>query len=133
MTRQGKPFAALTVGLVCLVTGGWQAPHNAGLPTAAEINGILRELSEITGFAIHRELPFSSVTREQVNQYLKEQIKETVKPAEIQAEEVSLKMLGYVPENFDLRQTTIKILTEQAAAFYDFHRRKLFISDWATV
>jgi hypothetical protein len=26
----------------------------------------------------------------------------------------------------------IDLLTEQAAAFYDFHRKKLFISDWAT-
>jgi len=36
-----------------------------------------------------------------------------------------------VPADFDLRQTTIDLLTEQAAAFYDFHQKKLFISEWA--
>ncbi|HYA18871.1 MAG TPA: hypothetical protein VEF06_15460, partial [Bryobacteraceae bacterium] len=133
MRLRGKLSRILAVGLVALAAGAWQPPRNPGLPSAAEINGILRELSDITGFAIHRELPFASVTRDQVNGYLKEQIRETVKPQEIQAEEVSLKMLGFVPDDFDLKQTTIDLLTEQAAAFYDFHRRKLFISDWATV
>ncbi len=101
------------------------------LPTTAEINSILRELSDITGFAIHKELPFQMVTRDQVNQYLKEQIKRNVKPAEIRAEEVTLKKFGFAPPDFDLKKTTIDLLTEQAAAFYDFHRKKLFISDWA--
>jgi hypothetical protein len=132
MHRRGRVLLALIAGLVSLVTGAWQPPRKAGLPSTVEINGILKELADITGFTIRHELPFESVTREQVNQYLKEQIKETVKPDEIRAEEISLKMLGFVPANFDLKQTTIDLLTEQAAAFYDFHRRKLFISDWAT-
>jgi hypothetical protein len=71
------------------------------------------------------------VTRDQVNSYLKEQIKHSVKPDEIRAEELTLKKFGFVPSDFDLRKTTIDLLTEQAAAYYDFHRRKLFISDWA--
>lgn len=71
------------------------------------------------------------VTRDQVNRYLKEQIKRNVKPDEIRAEEVTLKKFGFVPPDFDLKKTTIDLLTEQAAAFYDFHRKKLFISDWA--
>lgn len=132
MRPRGKLVRVIAVGLIAIVAGAWQ-PKNPGLPTAAEINGILKELADITGFTIHRELPFAAINREQVNDYLKEQIRETVKPQEIQAEEVSLKMLGFVPEDFDLKQTTIDLLTEQAAAFYDFHRRKLFISDWATV
>lgn len=106
-------------------------PEPVGLPSKAEIQGILHELSDISGFTVHRDLPFESVTREQVNQYVKEQIKQSVRPSEIQAEEVSLKMLGFVPKDFDLKKATIDLLTEQAAAFYDFKRRKLFISDWA--
>lgn len=100
-------------------------------PTAAEIHSVLQELSAITGFRIRRQLPFAMVTREQVNRYLKEQIKHNVKPAELRAEEITLKKFGFVPPDFDLKKTTIDLLTEQAAAFYDFHRKKLFISDWA--
>ena len=58
-------------------------------------------------------------------------IKEATRPSELRAEELTLKKFGFVPQNFDLRKNTIDLLTEQAAAFYDFHRKKLFISDWA--
>jgi predicted component of type VI protein secretion system len=101
------------------------------LPDAAEIDTILHGLSDITGFRVRRQLPFQLITRDQVNAYVKDQIKQSVRPKEIHAEELSLKKLGFVPADFDLKQTTIDLLTEQAAAFYDFHRKKLFISEWA--
>jgi hypothetical protein len=118
-----------------MLLGGLQTPlssETAKLPTAEEINSVLRELSEITGFRIRRQLPFARISREEVNEYLKEQIRRSVKPDEIRAEETTLKKFGFAPPDFDLKQTTIDLLTEQAAAFYDFRRKKLFISDWAT-
>jgi hypothetical protein len=131
--RAGR-FAGLAV--LVILAGGWEKPRasvSPKLPTAEEINGVLNELSDITGFHVRKQLPFELITRDQVNQYLKEQIRKSVKPDEIRAEEVTLKKFGFVPANFDLKQTTIDLLTEQAAAFYDFRRKKLFISDWATV
>ena len=101
------------------------------LPTKTEINGVLRDLADITGFRVRRQLPFQMVTRDEVNKYLKNQLRHSVKPAEVRAEETTLRKFGFVPPDFDLRKTTIELLTEQAAAFYDFHRKKLFISDWA--
>ncbi len=131
-------YAGLIV--IVLLAGAWRSPAAAPapalpskLPTAAEINSILQELSGITGFRIRKQLPFASITRDEVNRYIKEQIRESVKPDDIRAEETTLKKFGFVPVNFDLKQTTIDLLTEQAAAFYDFKRKKLFISDWATV
>lgn len=138
--RVFRPFVALlfVAGPLCAqsVPGSGVSevatPEATGLPTAAEIETVMRGLSEITGFKIHRRLPFEMVTREQVNQFLKEQIRKSVKPRELRAEEATLRMFGFVPKDFDLKQTTIDLLTEQAAAYYDFQRRKLFISDWAT-
>src|SRR5579863_6523006 len=124
------------LAIVLLLSGAWQKPRSSGparLPSAAEVNVVLGELSHITGFKIRRQLPFALITRDQVNQYLKEQIAQSVKPDEIRAEETTLKKFGFVAPDFDLKQTTIDLLTEQAAAFYDFKRKKLFISDWATV
>jgi len=128
----------ISLGVVALgatwAASAWQAPGTPvppKLPDANEINGILRQLSDITGFRIRRQLPFQLITREQINAYVKNQIKHSVRPKDIYAEELSLKKLGFVPVDFDLRQTTIDLLTEQAAAFYDFHQKKLFISDWA--
>jgi hypothetical protein len=34
-----------------------------------------------------------------------------------------------VPPDFDLAKNTVELLTEQAAAFYDYDRKKLFITD----
>lgn len=142
--RRKPACIVLTLALLASVvtlTGGWRRPAVAtgevrpagNVPTSAEINGVLQELAGITGFEIRKQLPFALISREQVNEYLKEQIRQTVKPDEIRAEEVTLKKFGFVPDDFNLRQTTIDLLTEQAAAFYDFHRKKLFISDWAVV
>ncbi len=138
--RVFRPFVALLLiaGALCAQSvphpegSGAITPEASGLPTAAEIETIMRGLSEITGFKIHRRLPFQIVTRQQVNQFLKDQIRKSVKPKELRAEEATLRMFGFVPKDFDLKQTTIDLLTEQAAAYYDFQRRKLFISDWAT-
>ena len=102
-----------------------------GLPTREEVQQTLAELSAITGFPIKHPVAFESITREQINRYLQDRIKEATKPNELRAEELTLKKFGFVPANFDLRKNTIDLLTEQAAAFYDFHRKKLFISDWA--
>jgi hypothetical protein len=103
----------------------------SGLPTREEVQQTLGELSAITGFPIKHPVAFESITREQINRYLQDRIKEVTKPSELRAEELTLKKFGFVPQNFDLRKNTIDLLTEQAAAFYDFHRKKLFISDWA--
>lgn len=133
MIRRVAHIAAIVAAI--FISGAWQqSPLRPAskLPDAAEINSILQQLSQITGFKIKRELPFELVTREQVNRFLKDQIRRTIKPEEIRAEEITLKKFGFVPPDFDLKQTTIDLLTEQAAAFYDFHRKKLFISDWAT-
>lgn len=130
------PRHALLIFLLLLLGSGWQtpaAPAVSALPTAKEIDSILKELSDVTGFRIRKHLPFELITRDQVNKYIKEQIKESVKPDEIHAEEVTLKKFGFAPPNFDLKKTTIDLLTEQAAAFYDYRRKKLFISDWAAV
>jgi hypothetical protein len=36
-------------------------------------------------------------------------------------------MFGLVPPNFDLKKSTVDLLTEQAAAFYDYDDKKLFM------
>lgn len=127
-------LALFFCSFICSLAALAAVPEKPGsVPTAGEIHSILDELSSITGFTIHRQLPFALISRDEVNRYVKEQIRNSVKPDDIRAEELTLKKFGFAPADFDLRQTTIDLLTEQAAAFYDYHRRKLFISDWAAV
>jgi hypothetical protein len=96
-----------------------------------EIGRDLRDLTEITGLKMHRTVPFDLISKDQVNQFLKDRVKEVATPEELRIEELALKKFGFVPQNFDLAKATVDLLTEQAAAFYDYHKKKLYITDWS--
>jgi hypothetical protein len=95
-------------------------------PLFSEIGTIEQGLSEITGLRFTRHVPYALIDKQQLRRYLEDRIKE-IKPADIRAEELTLKLLGLIPPDFDLRQNTVDLLTEQAAAFYDYNKRKLFV------
>jgi hypothetical protein len=96
----------------------------------SEIGGILQDLHDITGFQIKHRVPAEIITRDKVKEFLQQRIKEASTPEEIRVEELILRKFGFVPPDFDLAKNTVDLLTEQAAAFYDFHRKRLFITDW---
>src|SRR5581483_3847426 len=73
---------------------------------------------------------YGTISKKQLRRFLGKRIKKTLKPGEIRADELALKMFGLVPPNFDLRKSTIDLLTEQAAAFYDYDEKKLFLLDY---
>jgi hypothetical protein len=101
-------------------------------PSPAEVDAILRELSSMTGFPVRKRVESAVVTKANVNEFLKQRIKEAVDPKELRAEELTLKAFGLVPADFDLGSSTVELLTEQAAAYYDFRRKKLFLTDWGS-
>jgi len=93
----------------------------------AQIGTIKEGLSAITGLAFTRDVPYASITKDQLRKYLEQRLRDTMKPEEVRAEELTLKMLGLVPKDFDLRRNTLELLTEQAAAFYDYNQKRLFV------
>lgn len=96
-------------------------------PAFAEIDSIVKSVSEIMGLTQKHSVPYGRMTKRQLHQFLSKRIKKTLKPEEIRADELSLKMFGLVPQDFDLKRSTIDLLTEQAAAFYDYDEKKLFM------
>ena len=96
-----------------------------------EIGSDLHELTQITGLKMHHKVPFDLISKDQVNHFLKERVDEDSSPEDLRIEELGLKKFGFVPQDFDLAKTTVDLLTEQAAAFYDYHKKKLYITDWA--
>jgi Zn-dependent peptidase ImmA (M78 family) len=93
----------------------------------AHIGAIKEGLSAITGLAFTRDVPYASITKDQLRKYLEQRLRDTMKPDDVRAEELTLKMLGLVPKDFDLRKNTLELLTEQAAAFYDYNQKRLFV------
>jgi len=94
-----------------------------------EANSIALQLTTISGMKLHHPVPCDFITKEKINEFLKKRVKEIAKPEEIRAEELTLKKFGLVPPDFDLAGNTVDLLTEQAAAFYDYDRKKLFITE----
>jgi hypothetical protein len=95
----------------------------------AQAPAIARELSEISGMKLRHPVPCDFISKAKINEFLKKRVKEVANPEEIRSEELTLKKFGLVPVDFDLSATTVDLLTEQAAAFYDYDRKKLFITD----
>lgn len=122
------------VFLALLAAAAAAAQSGAGKDQAqeifTEIGSILQDLHEITGFKIRHTVPAEIISRDQVKDFLKKRLKETTSPEEIRVEALTLKKFGLVPPDFDLEKNTVDLLTEQAAAFYDFHRKRMFITDW---
>ncbi|MDP2999767.1 MAG: hypothetical protein Q8N47_19925 [Bryobacterales bacterium] len=96
-----------------------------------DIRTILADLAEITGWKATRTIRQESMDRDALRRYLEKRMREAVKPKELRAEELTIKKLGFVPQDFDLKKTTIDLLTEQAAAFYDYRKKKLFLLSWS--
>ena len=105
------------------------APAFGQSPVCNQVPAILTELTEITGMKLHHPVPCAFISKDDVNKFLKDRVKEVAKPDEIRAEELTLKKFGFVPADFDLAKNTVDLLTEQAAAFYDYNKKKLFLTE----
>jgi hypothetical protein len=118
------------VGALLGATAFAQAPAVA--PPSSIFAGMdeaVAQLSKLTGMRPLKKVQYDTITKAQFKEYLEEMIKLEVKPEEIRAQEIALKKLGLVPPTFDLMSSTVDLLTEQAAAFYDYRRKKLFVME----
>lgn len=121
-------FGALTV--VCILAAGLAEEQPESPDIFQQIDRDFRELTAITGLRAKKPVHSERISRDKVGQFLKDRVKESVKPEELRAEELTLKKLGFAPADFNLEKTTVDLLTEQAAAFYDYHKKRLYLTDW---
>ena len=117
----------LLITLAKLVAAGVLVTPAPAQELFSDIGRIKEGLSAITGLKFQHNVPYALITKDQLHRYLEQRLRETMKPDDVRAEELTLKMLGLVPADFDLRTSTLDLLTEQAAAFYDYNQKKLFV------
>lgn len=103
----------------------------AQAPTAEQIRETVAKVSEITGWAVKKPVPFAVVSRDEWKAWVEEQIKEQAKPEEVRNEETVIKMLGLAPRDFNLLSATVDLLGEQAAAVYDHRRKRMMFVEGA--
>ncbi len=97
-----------------------------------QIDAIVQTLADVSGLPETHPVPYGRMSKGQLRRFLSKRIKKTLRPEEIKADELALKMFGLVPQEFDLKKSTIDLLTEQAAAFYDYDEKKLFLLEEAS-
>src|SRR5713101_754782 len=95
----------------------------------SQVDEMLAGLSQITGWQVRRKVPAQTLPRETFRRYVDQHLKEAATDKEIQAQEIVLKMFGMVPPDFNLARESAELVTEQAAAFYDYSKRRLFLLD----
>jgi hypothetical protein len=116
-------------------TTGGAAPAQSQADSQALLSAadsVLEEVSQITGWPIKSQLKKQIVTREEVQKYLTENLREEYTPKELHVQEATLKAFGLVPPGFDLGKFLITFYTEQAAGFYDPRRKTMCIADWVS-
>ena len=121
---------ALAGAILAILFFSGPAPAQSS-PQAKAVCGqagaIAKELTEISGMKLLHPVPCDFITKDKVNEFLKKRVKDSASPEDIRAQELVLRKFGLVPADFDLAKTTVDLLTEQAAAYYDYDKRKLFI------
>ena len=125
-----KPILIGVLGLTALAA---QVPDtNRRESLFPEIEGISRSLEEISGLKFKRKVAAAVLDKAQLRKFLTSRIDKTMRHSDLKAESLILKMLGLIPQDFDLRGQTVDLLTEQAAAFYDYQRKQLFLMEGDT-
>ena len=121
----------LKTALFLILLGAVQAPAQPGdsAKLCAQIPPLAEQLTKVSGMTLRHAVPCDFITKEKIKEFLNKRVKEVAKPEDLRAEELTLKKFGLVPPDFDLAKNTIELLTEQAAAFYDYDKKKLFVTD----
>jgi hypothetical protein len=98
----------------------------------AQVDGLVKTLSEITGWKVRRKVPAEMLSKEKFRHYVESRMKDSSSKEEIRTEEITLKMFGFVPPDFNLASETVDLVSEQAAAYYDYNKKRLFVLDSTT-
>ena len=97
----------------------------ADLPSQREVDEITRRLGEVMQLKPRRSIPVHQMTRDALKRDFTRRADKVMKPDEQRVDELTLQWLGFVSPGFNLKTTTVDLLSEQAAAFYDYRRKRL--------
>ena len=118
-----------TLFLILYWAASGAAQEDRAKKLCAQIPPLADEITKISGMPLRHAVPCDFISKEKINEFLNKRVKDVAKPEELRAEELTLKKFGLVPPEFDLAKSTVDLLTEQAAAFYDYDKKKLFVTD----
>ena len=126
--------AALAVAAATLTVTAQRARPAAVNPKTAAVREataeVLRETSQLRKLPVLRQVRSGAQSRAEIEQMLIRNLNQSATPEEMAASEATLKKLGLVPADFQLRPFIIKLLTEQVAGYYDPKTQEFHLADW---
>jgi len=118
-------FVAISIGIAQT-----QTDNSALMKTADEV---LAEVSKLRELEVKSPVAKGVKSREEIRSYLAERVKEEYKPEELEIEGRVLKKLRLIPQDMDVYEFAMNLLTEQVAGYYDPKRKTFYIADWLAV
>jgi len=118
-------FLVYAASTARLGTAGQGAPD-----LLSQADTVFRQMSELTGLPIKEPLKKEIISKAEISKYMSDTLHSDVTPQEMHIQEATLEAFGLVPPGFNLEKFLIGFYTEQAAGFYDPHRKTMFIADW---
>ena len=111
------------------------APESKITPRQAEelfrsVDEILAFVSKDTGLPIKDKVKRKLANRDEVEQYIVRHMQEDKDTQRLERSAASLKKLGLLPRDFELRPFLLSLLKEQVAGFYDAKTKTVFLLDW---
>ena len=94
------------------------------------VDEILQFVSKDTGLPIKHPVKRKLASREEVEKFIEDRMKDDQDTRRLQRSEVVLKKFGFLPENFDLKTFLIGLLKEQVAGFYNTKDKTVYLLDW---
>ncbi len=105
--------------------------------TSAQAKDLFRSVHTIllfdsgdTDYVLHHPVQPRLVTRDQVEQYLTEQLRKGHETQRLQQSELVLKKFGLLDQDFHLESFLIQLMREQVAGYYDDKTKTVNLLDW---
>lgn len=121
------------IGVLCLLpcSASAKAPTEKDAPPTkgllAQADAIAEQVATLRALPLKAPLKRDVRTREQLRTFLVKAISEEYTPAQIEAESLTFKHLGLLPDDLNYGELILNLLTEQIAGFYDPKVKQLYI------
>lgn len=96
----------------------------------ASVDEVLEEVVQIRQLELKRPIKKGIKNRQEIRGFLMGRIEKEYSPEQVALEERILTRLGLIPEELDLYQFTLDLLTEQVAGYYDPYTETFYVADW---
>ncbi len=137
--KRNLAWIILLLGVAASPAAAQQASPPAKLPPPVReqsteflkaADDVLAEMSKLLSLPILSPLKKSLRTRDEIREFVIQQLKEDREPQKRYADQKTLEKFGLIPKGFPLEQFLVDLLTEQIAGLYDPKSQEFFIAEW---